>query len=612
MYNFDPYLGSIMPVSEFDFEALNDYITSSKDESLHNLASRAGKKYVGSSSSMTSVLSHFHFLLSHWRDINTSNVSQGFPSHLRSFTKFLRGPAAVFLRYNNGVYAVDADKEFDDATVLMNLGKSMEKLLTLPTEDFERYRRTNRNKASEQDQNDPEAYHYSTIGDFVMRSQLDAYDPRLPGTGMFDLKTRAVVSVRMHTKNPEQGQGYQIKGRFGGYESYEREYYDMIRAAFLKYSLQVRIGRMDGIFVAFHNIERIFGFQYISLPEMDHSIHGQDNTMVGTREFKLSMSLWNKILNRATERFPKQSLRFHFETREAQSPFMYIFAEPVTDEEIHEVQTRRAEEVEAAQKRLLYPEQAEKEPAKADSDVESSVEFGVGAGKGFQTLEEALGPKKSRQKASSKGKDTKVTESGTVHPDGMSTHNNRGSDPEDKIENENEQYDSESATDSEFLDGLKNTDEANLKPLLGMILTTQNKVNGTPVVRPDELHPKDRWEVDYEITEFTSLSRAWAVYAACQKRRATLSASTDDEDDKKADMYLDKLKELSVQGRKWRNRQDEIDRDYGTIALDLESRKSSSSSDQEKRAPRRPSSSSSKRPGSSSSSLTSKVFKFFS
>lgn len=590
-----------MPVSEFDFEALNDYITSSKDKSLHNLASSSGKKYVGSSSSMTSVLSHFHYLLSHWREINTSSVSQGFPGQLRSFTKFLRGPTAVFLRYNNGVYAIDADKEFDDATVLMNLGRSMEKLLTLPTQDFERYRRTNKKKASEQDQNDPEAYHYSTMGDFVMRSQLDAYDPRLPGTGMFDLKTRAVVSIRMHTKKPEKGQGYQIKGRFGGFESYEREYYDMIRSAFLKYSLQVRIGRMDGIFVAFHNIERIFGFQYISLPEMDQCIHGQENTLVGDKEFKLSVALWNKILNKATERFPKQSLRFHFETREGQSPFMYIFAEPVSEEEINDVQNRKADEIEAIQKRLLYPELAQEKPDTATSDAKSNVnhnvDFDFEDGKGFQSLENALAPKKARKKSAA-GKSTTVTESGTVNPDGSSTPNNITT-----------QYDSESATDSEFLDGLEKTDEANLKPLMGMILTTENKVNGSTVVRPDGLKQNDKWEVDYKLTEITSLARAWTVYAACQSRRAALVASVDEEEGRR-DMYLDKLKELSVEGQKWRKRQDEIDRDYGTIVLDLESKKSSSA--EEEPSSRRQSSSSSKPPDSSRSSLTSKFLKFFS
>ncbi|KAK2764910.1 hypothetical protein FQN54_008607 [Arachnomyces sp. PD_36] len=571
VYNFDPYLGSIMPISEFDFDALNEYITSSKDQSLHDLASKLGKKYVGSSSSMTSVLSHFHFLLSQWREINTSTVSQGFPSPLRSFTKLSRGPAAVFLRYKDGVYAVDADKEFENATVLMNLGKSMEKLLTLSTEDFERYRRTSKNKISQDEQTDPEAYHFSTIGDFVIRSQLDAYDPRLPGTGMFDLKTRAVVSIRMNTKNPEPGLGYQIKGRFGGYESYEREYFDMIRAAFLKYSLQVRIGRMDGIFVAFHNTERIFGFQYISLPEMDHSLHGQEDTTLGDTEFKHSMSLWNKILDRATQRFPEQSLRFHFETREAQSPFMYIFAEPVTDDEMQVIQTRRAEDVELAQKKLLYPELFKDEAEEKSAESSSGTEFGVG--EGYQSLEEAMSGETSPAETLSAAEGTTPAESGTVGQDGSSaqTPAQDSDNTKDTTEPENEQYDSESATDSEFLDGLRLPKDTNQKPLLGMTLAIKNKVNGEQVSRPIELGAGDKWTVDYELNEFTSLSRAWTVYEACQKRRAKLSDYEED-DDKKSSVYLQKLHEISAEGRAWREKQDEIDRDFGTIALNLESK----------------------------------------
>lgn len=281
----------------------------------------------------------------------------------------------MFLRYQDGVYAIDADKEFDSANILMNLGKSLEKLLTLPKEDFERYRRTSTNKISpEEEQAIPEAYHYSTMGDFVMRSQLDAYDPRLPGTGMFDLKTRAVVSIRMDVRNFEHGLGYEIRHRFGGYESYEREFFDMIRAAFLKYSLQVRIGRMDGIFVAFHNVERIFGFQYVSLSEMDQTLHGQSDTSLGDTEFQLSLALWNKILDKATAKFPKRSLRFHFETRDAQTPFMYIFAEPVTDDEIHAIQTKNQEKIEAYQRRILNlptKERIKPKPTAAPSELKA-------------------------------------------------------------------------------------------------------------------------------------------------------------------------------------------------------------------------------------------------
>ena len=295
-----------MPVSEFDFNALKEYITSSRDRSLEKIAQANGKRYVGSTSSMTGALTHFHFLLSQWREIDTKMLSQGFPDKLRSFTLLQRCPSAIFLRWKDGTYAIDADKEFASANILSMLGKSMEKLLTLSTEDFERYRKRNARRISDEERNAPESFHYSTMGDFLMRSQLDAYDARLPGTGMFDLKTRAVVSIRMDAKNYGEGSGYEIRSRLGEWESFEREYFDMIRAAFLKYSLQVRMGRMDGIFVAFHNTERIFGFQYVSLPEMDAALHGQSDTAVGDQEFRLSLDLLNKILDKATKKFPEK------------------------------------------------------------------------------------------------------------------------------------------------------------------------------------------------------------------------------------------------------------------------------------------------------------------
>ncbi|MCJ1351137.1 MAG: hypothetical protein MMC33_001119 [Icmadophila ericetorum] len=353
VYNFDPYLQTIMPVSEFDFNALKRYITSSKDRSLESLAREHGKKYVGSSSSMTGVLSHFHFLLSQWRSVNTDMLSQGFPGAPKTFTLLQRSPSAVFLKWQNGTYAIDADKEFDTSNILSMLGKSMEKLLTLSTEDYERYRKSNPDEVTEEERTSPESFHYSTMGDFLMRSQLDAYDARLPGSGMFDLKTRAVVTVRMDVQKWQETSGYQIKSLRGEWESFEREYFDLIRAAFLKYSLQVRVGRMDGIFVAFHNTERIFGFQYISLPEMDLAIHGQSETVLGSQEFMLSLDLLNKVLEKATKKFPEQSLRLHFETRESRSTFMYIFAEPVTEEQIQEVQTRNATKIEEFEREVL-------------------------------------------------------------------------------------------------------------------------------------------------------------------------------------------------------------------------------------------------------------------
>ena len=358
-----------MPIQEFDFNALKEYITSSRDESLSRIAKEHEKRYMGSTSSMTEVLAQFHFLLSQWRPINPSMLSKDFPVNLTSFTEFQRIPSAIFLRWKDGSYAIDADKQFATANVLSMLGKSMEKFLTLNTNDFERYRKSNPDRVTEDERFAPESYHYSTLGDFLMRSQLDAHDPRLPGTGMFDLKTRSVVSIRMDVANYEHGVGYEIKDRQGEWESYEREYYDMIRAAFLKYSLQVRMGRMDGIFVAFHNIERIFGFQYISLPEMDSTLHGQRDLSIGDQEFKLSLDLMNKILDRATKKYPEtvnrdrtvpirfanlsQSLRIFFETRDARTPFMYVFAEPVTEEQVTEIQSQNSAKIQEFERNIL-------------------------------------------------------------------------------------------------------------------------------------------------------------------------------------------------------------------------------------------------------------------
>ncbi|KAI5924143.1 mitochondrial protein Pet127-domain-containing protein [Camillea tinctor] len=371
VYNFDPYLSEIMPIQEFDFNALKQYVTSSKDVNLISIAKKFNSKYTGSTSSMTSMLAHFHYLLSSWRDVNTQMLSQEFEPESRRYTKIMRAPAATFLHWKDGTYAIDADKEFDTANILSMLGKSMEKLLTLTKEDYERYRHVNSDMISEEERNAEEAFHYTRFLDFMMRSQLDAHDSRVPGTGMFDLKTRAVISIRMDAKGFQKGLGYEIRKRFGQWESFEREYFDMIRSAFLKYSLQVRMGRMDGIFVAFHNTERIFGFQYIPLSEMDLALHGTSNTTIGHKEFKLSLKLLSDILNRATKRWPEKSLRLHFETRPSTvAPYMYVFAEPVEPEDVEAVQSASKASIEAFEREILglgVKEEDSPEPEPADA-----------------------------------------------------------------------------------------------------------------------------------------------------------------------------------------------------------------------------------------------------
>ena len=529
VFNFDPYLQHIMPVTEFDFNALKDYITSSKDDTLSKIASARGRKYVGSSSSMTGMLVHFHFLLSQWREINTATLSRGFPEKLTSFTTIQRAPSAVFLRWKDGHYAIDADKEHDSANILMSLGRSLEKLFTLEKDEFERYRKSNQTEFSEEERSVPESYHYSEMGKFLMRSQLDAHDPRLPGTGMFDLKTRAVVSIRMNTSRHEEGLGYQIKQRFGGWESYEREFFDMIRSAFLKYSLQVRIGRMDGIFVAFHNVERIFGFQYVSLPELDLHLHGQSDTTLGDQEFKVSLAMLEEVFERATQKYPEQSLRFHFETRNTMTPFMYIFAEPVGEEGIAAIQDSKKEEIAEIEKRILGMAGAQTARLENDDDAESQSSI------------------PSSNSASTDANGASLDSIGKPLEDYMKS-------PES---NPNDTSSPSSATEP----------PPEIKEVLGMVLTIRNKVNGQVVSRPTDLESSDKWMVEYTLTEIDRPGRARELYSACKNRRRLELSKSNAEQDTAANYYLRKIKEITQQSAKWRKEQDELDKGKEAVVL---------------------------------------------
>ena len=70
------------------------------------------------------------------------------------------------------------------------------------------------------------------------------------------------------------------------------------------HSFQVRIGNMDGVLVAYHNTERIFGFQYIPLSEMDTRLFGEEAS--GNAVFEKCMLLLEAVLEEATRELPHQ------------------------------------------------------------------------------------------------------------------------------------------------------------------------------------------------------------------------------------------------------------------------------------------------------------------
>ena len=556
VFNFDPYLQKIMPIHEFDFNALKEYKTSSQDVMLAQLANEHGKKYIGSTSSMTSTLAHFHYLLSNWRPLNLGMLSKGFKEEADGFTLINKAPNAIFLRYKeaSGTYAIDADKEHDTPNVLMMLGKSMEKLLTAPKEEYERYRLANTtNPITPVEKEAPEAFEYTTMGDFLMRSQLDAHDPRLPGTGMFDLKTRACLSVRMDAENYEDMLGYEILTLQGRFESYEREYYDMMRSTMLKYMLQARMGRMDGIFVAYHNVERIFGFQYLPISDIDRAIHNQIDPCLGDQEFRFSLKLMNEALEAATRQFPEKSLRLHFECVEKPQKLMWIFAEPMEESEIKEIQAKGKDKIAAFEAEVMGLEIKKEKPM---------VDF--------------VPAKEEGKRVDSDAEDA----TSTAH--GARTSSSKVSEPPQVPQEAVDYTSTTTPADPKFYSKITPPSEENLKPLFAATLIVQNLVDGQPCDgnRPQNLKRNENWEVQYIMKEADiSLSSKWARYEDCKTRRRMTFAKAQDKDDeavgegaepkpdRRESGYFKMLREMVERGRKFRKLVDKAETGREKVVL---------------------------------------------
>jgi len=108
-----------------------------------------------------------------------------------------------------------------------------------------------------------------------LRSQIDTTSKMEDGSNIvFEIKTRSVTPIRYDVENYKDYLDYEIETIKGIHSSFEREYYDLIRGAFLKYAFQLKVGRMDGAFLAYHNTKQIFGFEYIKTTEIEKRIFG--------------------------------------------------------------------------------------------------------------------------------------------------------------------------------------------------------------------------------------------------------------------------------------------------------------------------------------------------
>ncbi len=308
------FLRTITPPDRIAWHRMPKYIAAKHDTRAHQIAAETtGVRYATSTSSITPTLSAFYHLISNFRDTDlVGGLSLRLSELPATFAKFSRRPVAVDVAPvssdHPGVYSINAHQATHRGpTVLLELGNSIERMLTMPAEEFtERFvlhePAETRFEASDDGAQRPTAdeeqfYHYSVASSFLMRAQIDCRDSR--SGSVFDVKTRAVAPIRYDLENYKDNETYRLHSLRGMFDSYEREFYDMVRSVFIKYALQLRIGRMDGALVAYHNTTELLALEYVRLAEIESYVFG--STEWADIAFNSSVRLLEQILERVEE-----------------------------------------------------------------------------------------------------------------------------------------------------------------------------------------------------------------------------------------------------------------------------------------------------------------------
>lgn len=125
---------------------------------------------------------------------------------------------------------------------------------------------------------------------------------------------------------------------------------------------------------------------------------------------------------------------------------------------------------------------------------------------------------------------------------------------------------SEDVSDTDASDTISESfSEAAKEPsglLMGWTLTVRSKVNGGYVDRPEALTPEDDWKLEYHIQEIPEHTR-WKLYEATKHRRRKLVGQNEEEVNAGLALYRRLIQRYSDRGREWRQKQDELKESIG-------------------------------------------------
>jgi hypothetical protein len=312
--NGSSFIKTIPPHNDEIMSRFPAYKPPSQDDQLLKTGMSLGAKFVTGSSSITEAMEHIYFHLSNFKSPDITGLGKNYDNKNMNYMSAYRKPITFMLRKlgDSGIYAVDGDEGVmpDEHVILLNMGIILEAMFTTDEKPFMKVMDTSLNLSKEEAEkllNPSRSYRFRRLGDILVRSQIDCEGIADDGEYfVFEIKTRALAPLRYDYSNYTKYLDYKIEKRAGVDSSFEREYFDIIRSVILKYFFQIKLGRMDGAFVAYHNTLENYGFEYIKLKEMEKRLFG--NSEFGGVAMKSCASILEKILKYIVSVFPKDDI----------------------------------------------------------------------------------------------------------------------------------------------------------------------------------------------------------------------------------------------------------------------------------------------------------------
>lgn len=226
---------------------------------------------------------------------------------------------------------------------------------------------------------------------------------------------------------------------------------------------------------------------------------------------------------------------------------MYIFAEPMAEEEVESIQTSNKAKIAEWEQSILG---LDKDTALHDSQH------------GRPAIDKAIAKKTDQVKIISEEEAAKMTGVNAKRAAGGQAFARlikaaQGEERTALLENHKFEHpfeDTSTSGDTPFLSDIE-VEEPD-KPLICFTLRIRSVVNGKVVPRPVELTENDKWDLDYTFNEIDKPARAWSLYKALRERRTKEYGTVREETTSRDDYYKRQLEELSSKGKAWR---EEID-----------------------------------------------------